>query len=108
MRLLYYVALPYTEEILNLVTLFSIDVMKQGIDIDDDYTGELGLFIYRTRLALETIDDDSEWLLDTDDAIQVLALYAARDLNSVCEYLNNIPNKPFIVGIDTYYLTYMI
>ena len=106
MKLLYYVALPYTEEILNLITLFSIDVSKQGVA--DDYTGDVGLFIYRTRLALETIDDDSEWLLNTDDALHVLALYAARDLNSVCEYLNNIPNKPFIVGIDTYYLTYMI
>ena len=106
MKLLYYVALPYTEEILNLVTLFSINVMKQGIDIDDDYTGDLGLFIYRTRLSIETIDHDSEWLLDIDDAIHVLALYAARDFNSVCEYLNNIPNKPFTVCIDKYYLTY--
>ena len=108
MKLLCYVALPYTEEILNLITLFSIDVMKQGIDIGDDYREELGLFIYRTRLALETIDHDSEWLLNTDDALHVLALYAARDLNSVCEYLNNIPNKPFTVGIDTDYLTCMI
>ena len=108
MKLLYYVALPYTEEILNLITLFSIDVMKQGIDIDDDYREELGLFIYTTRLSLEVIDHDSEWLLDIDDAIHVLALYAARDFNSVCEYLNNIPDKPFTVCIDTYYLTYMI
>ena len=106
MKLLYYVALPYTEEILNLVTLFAIDVSKQGVD--DDYTGDGGLFIYSTRLALESIDNDSEWLLDTEDAIQVLALYAARDLNSVCEYLNNIPDKPFHVVIDTHYLTYMI
>ena len=105
MKLLYYVALPYTAEILNLVTLFSIDVSKQGVD--DDYTGDVGLFIYRTRLALESIDNDSEWLLDIDDALQVLALYAAKDLNSVCEYLNNIPNKPFTVCIDTHYLTYM-
>ena len=106
MKLLYYVALPYTEEILNLITLFSIDVSKQGVD--GDYTGDVGLFIYRTRLALESIDDDSEWLLDIDDALHVLALYAARDLNSVCEYLNNIPNKPFTACIDTFYLTYMI
>ena len=104
MKLLYYVALPYTEEILNLITLFAIDVMKQGIDIDDYYREELGLFIYRTRLSLETIDHDSEWLLDTNDAIQVLALYAARDFNSVCKYLNNLPNKPFTVCIGTYYL----
>ena len=107
MKLLYHVALPYTEEILNLVTLFSIDVMNQGI-FDDDYTGDLGLFIYRTRLVLESIDNDSEWLLDIDDALHVLALYAARDLNSVCEYLNNIPNKPFTVHVDASYLNYMI
>ena len=104
MKLLYYVALPYTEDILNLITLFAIDVMKQGIDIDDDYREGLGLFIYKTRLTLETIDHDSEWLLDTNDAIQVLALHAARDFNSVCKYLNNLPNKPFTVCIDTYYL----
>ena len=106
MSLLYYAALPYTEEILNLITLFSIDVSKQGVD--DDYAEDIGLFIYRTRLALESIDNDSEWLLDIDDALQVLALCAARAFNSICEYLNNIPDKPFIVGIDTYYLTYMI
>ena len=104
MKLLYYVALPYTEEILNLITLFAIDVMKQDMDIDDGYREGLGLFIYKTCLSLETIDHDSEWLLDTNDAIQVLALYAARDLNSVCKYLNNLPNKPFTVYIDTYYL----
>ena len=106
MKLLYYVALPYTEEILNLITLFSIDVMKQGIG--DDYTGDFGLFIYKTRLVLETIDDDSEWLLDTDDALHVLALYAARDFNSICEYLNNISNKPFTACIDTHYLMHVI
>ena len=106
MKLLYYVALPYTEEILNLITLFSIDVSKQGVD--DNYTGDVGLFIYRTCLALESVDNDLEWLLNIDDALHVLALYAARDLNSVCEYLNNIPDKPFHVIIDTHYLTYMI
>ena len=106
MKLLYYVALPYTEEILNLVTLFSIDVNKYGVD--EDYTGALGLFIYHTRLALEHVDEDSEWVLDTDNALHVLALYAARDFNSICGYLNNIPNKPFTVCIDTDYLTYRI
>lgn len=103
MKLPYYVALPYTKEILNLVTLFSIDVGKQYIE-DDDYTGDLGLFIYSTRLEIETVNNISDWLLNTDDALHVLALYAARDFNSICEYLNNIPNKPFTVYIDTYYL----
>ena len=103
MKLLYYVALPYTAEILSLVTLFSIAVSKQCRG--DDYTGDLGLCIYTACLALEIIDDDSEWLLNTDDALHVLALYAARDFNSICEYLNNIPNKPFTVCIDARYLT---
>ena len=107
MKLLYYVALPYTEEILNLVTLFSIDVMKQGI-YADDCTGDVGLFTYSTRLVLESINHGSEWLLDTDDALHVLALYADRDFNGVCEYLNNIPNKPFTVHVDASYLNYMI
>lgn len=97
MKLLYYVALPYTEEILNLITLFSIDADKLCID-GDDYTRDLGLFIYRTRLVLETIDDASEWLLNTDDALHVLALYAARDFNSICEYLNTLPERPFDVS----------
>ena len=103
MKLLYYVALPYTEEILNLITLFSIDVNEYGVD--EDYTGELGLFIYSNRLALEHADHDTEWLLNSNDAIQVLALYADKDFNGVCEYLNNIPDKPFTVHIDTHYLT---
>ena len=106
MELLYYVALPYTEEILNLITLFSIDVNKYGVH--EDYTGELGLFIYRTRLALEHVDHDTEWLLNTDDALHVLALYANRGFDGVCEYLNSIPNKPFTVYVDAGYFNYKI
>ena len=97
MKLLYYVALPYTEEILSLATLFSIGVDNQCID-DGDYTRDLGLFIYRTHLILETIDDDSEWLLDTDDALHVLALYANKDFKGICEYLNTLPERPFDVS----------
>ena len=106
MELLYYVAVPNTEEVLNLATLFSIDINKFGVHEDD--TGELGLFIYSTRLALESVDHDTEWLLEVNDAIQVLAFYADRDFKSICEYLNNIPNKPFTVCIDAGYLTYSI
>ena len=106
MQLLYYVAVPYTEEILNLITLFSIDVNKYGLN--EGYTGDLGLFIYRSRLALEPIDNETAWLLEVNDAIQVLAFYAEKDFKSICEYLNNIPNKPFTVCIDAGYLTYSI
>ena len=103
MKLLYYVALPYTEEILNLVTLFAIDVSKQGVD--DDYTGDVGLFIYRTRLALESMDDDSEWLLQDIDVAQVLALYSNKDFEGICEYLNSIPERPFNVFPHSYPIT---
>ena len=106
MELLYYVALPLTEEILNLSTLFSIKV--NNLDIDDDFREELGLFIYKACLAVESIDENTEWLLDSKDAIQVLAFYANRDFNSVCEYLNNIPDKPFTVCIDQFYLNHRI
>ena len=106
MKLLYYVALPYTEEILNLITLFSIDIRNN--DLLEGHDGELGLFLYRTRLALEFVDHDAEWLLEVNDALHVLALYADRDFNSICKYLNNIADKPFHVLIDTHYLTYMI
>lgn len=106
MKLLYFVALPYTEEILNLVTLFSINIRNNN-NLVEEYEGELGLFIYRTGLALEFVDHDAEWLLEVNDALQVLALYGSKDLNGVCDYLNNIPDKPFTACIDTYYLTYM-
>ena len=103
---LYYVAVPYTEEVVNLATFLSIKL--SNVELDDEFSDKLGLFIYKSFLTLEAINDKTVWVLNTEDAIQVLALYAARDFNSVCEYLNNIPNKPFTVCIDTYYLTYMI
>ena len=104
MQLLYYVALPLTEEILNLSTLFSIDIRNN--DLVEEYAGELALFIYRTCLALDFVHHDSEWLLEDNDALQVLALYASKDLNGVCEYLNNIADKPFTVCIDAVYLNH--
>lgn len=104
MQLLYYVALPLTEEVLNLVTLFSIKI--SNLNLVGDAKEELGLFMYRAGLAVETVEDETEWLLDANDAIQVLAFYANRDFNSICEYLNNIPDKPFTACIDTNYLSF--
>lgn len=106
MKVLYYVAVPNTEEVINLATLFSIDISKYGVN--KDYTGELGLFIYNTRLLLESVDHATEWLLDNNDAIQVLALYADKDFKGMCEYLNSIPNKPFTVHVDIAYFNYKI
>ena len=101
--MLYYVAVPCTEEVIGLITLLSIktgdyDIIKRGLH-------GCGLFIYHTRLEIETIDADSEWLLETKDAIQVLAFYANKDFNGLCAYLNTLPERPFNVFINSAYLT---
>lgn len=94
--LLYYVALPYSEEVLNLVTLFAISI--------HDYkpfkpsSGGQGLFIYSECLALEDINNEYEWVLQDKDAAQVLALYANNDFKGICEYLNTLPERPFNVS----------
>ena len=101
--MLYYVAVPCTEEVIELITLFSI---KTGdYDITKRALHGCGLFIYSERLALETIDADTEWLLENKDAIQVLAYYSNKDFKGLCAYLNNIPERPFNVFIDSAYLT---
>ena len=100
--LLYYVAVPCTDEVIDLITLFSIKTGKY--DITRKAIHGRGLFIYRERLELETMDADTEWLLETKDAIQVLAFYANKDFNSICAYLNTIPDRPFNVFINSVYL----
>lgn len=94
--LLCYVAVPYTEEVINLITLFSISIggyARTQIDTQKD-----GLFIYGDCLKLEGVNGRTEWLLDTKDAEQVLAYYANKDFNSICAYLNSIPERPFNVS----------
>ena len=101
--LLYYVAVPCTDEVIDLITLFSI---KTGeYDITKRALHGYGLFIYPERLDLETIDADSEWLLETKDAIQVLAFYANKNFNGLCAYLNTIRKRPFDVYINSTYFT---
>ena len=101
--MLYYVAVPCTEEVIDLITLFSI---KTGeYDITNKDLLSYGLFIYPEGLELEKMDDDAEWLLKNKDAIQVLAFYANKDFNGLCAYLNTIPKRPFDVFINSAYLT---
>ena len=101
--MLYYVAVPCTDEVIDLITLFSI---KTGeYDITRKALHGCGLFIYPEHLELETIDADTEWLLETKDAIQVLAFYANKDFNGLCTYLNTIPVRPFIVYTNSNYFT---
>lgn len=100
--LLYYVAVPCTEEVLDIITLFSL---KTGeYDITRKAIHGCGLFIYHDQLDLETIDADTEWLLENKDATQVLAYYANKDFNSLCAYLNSLPKRPFNVYINSIYL----
>ena len=101
--LLYNVAVPCTDEVIDLITLFSI---KTGeYDITRKAIHGYGLFIYREHLELEAIDADTEWLLETKDAIQVLAFYVNKDFNSICAYLNTLPERPFDVYTNSTYLT---
>ena len=97
--MLYYVAVPCTDEVIDLITLFSI---KTGeYDITRKAIHGCGLFIYHERLELETIDADTEWLLESKDAVQVLAYYSNKDFNGLCAYLNTLPERPFNVYINS-------
>ena len=100
--MLYYVAVPCTDEVIDLITLFSIKTVEYGITKKAIHGYDL--FIYPEHLELETIEAD-EWLLETKDAIQVLAFYANKDFNGLCTYLNTLPERPFNVFINSGYLT---
>ena len=94
--LLYYVALPYSEEVLNLVTLFSIDINEHNTFKPS--SEKRGLFIYSKRLELEDINNEYAWLLQDKDAAEVLAHYANKNFKGICEYLNTLPERPFNVS----------
>ena len=101
--MLYYVGVPCTDEVIDLITLFSIqtgdyDIIKRGLH-------GCGLFLYNNQLEIETIDADTEWLLESKDAVQVLAYYSNKDFNGLCDYLNTLPERPFNVYINSAYLT---
>ena len=101
--MLYYVAVPCTDEVIDLITLFSIKTGEYSITNKNLLS--YGLFIYPEGLDLETIDADTEWLLENKDAIQVLAFYANKDFNGLCAYLNTLPERPFNVYIHSNYFT---
>ena len=100
---LYYVAVPCTEEVIDLITLLSIGIGEY--ELTKRVLERCGLFLYNNRLEIETIDADTEWLLENKDAVQVLAYYANKDFNGLCSYLNTIPERPFNVHIHSNYFT---
>ena len=100
--LLFYVALPCTqavEDILNILSITNVHY-SSGMKFTEGY----GLFIYSSKLNLEAIDRETEWVINDEDAPTVLALFANKDFNGICEYLNNIQERPFNVYITKDYL----
>ena len=100
--LLFYVALPCTqavEDILNILSITNVHY-SSGMKFTEGY----GLFIYNSKLNLEAIDHETEWVINDEDAPTVLALFANKDFNGICEYLNNIQERPFNVYITKGYL----
>ena len=101
--LLCYVAIPYTQEVVDILNFWSIPNVPSLSSLQ--FTEEYGLFIYDCNLELEDIDYETEWVINIEDVPTVLAMYANKDFNSICEYLNNIPERPFNVFINSSYLT---
>lgn len=101
--LLFYVALPCTQEVEDILNILSITNVyyHSGMKFTEGY----GLFIYNSKLNLEDIDRETEWVINDEDAPTVLALFANKDFNGICEYLNTLPERPFNVYIDSPYLT---
>lgn len=94
--LLCFVAVPFTQEVINLLNFLPIDVNYDPKTINNVY--DYGLFIYKYTLELEEVDNDSEWVISHEHVLIVLTLYANKDFNSICKYLNSIPERPFNVS----------
>ena len=101
--LLCYVAVPCTQEVEDILNILSITNHQYPSDMQ--FTEGYGLFIYKSNLELEDIDRDTEWIINIEEALPVLALYANKDFNGICEYLNNIPERPFDVYTNSQYFT---
>ena len=93
-----YVAIPCTQEVVDILNFLSIPNVSSLSCTQ--FTEECGLFIYRSNLELEVIDYETEWVINIEDVPTVLAMYANKDFNGICEYLNNIPERPFDVFIN--------
>lgn len=97
--LLCYVALPCTQEVEDILNLLSIPIMQYPSAMKS--TEGCAIFIYKSKLEIEYIDRDAEWVINIEDVPTVLTLYANKDFKGICEYLNNIPERPFDVYINS-------
>ena len=96
------VAIPCTQEVLDLLHILPIPHDKYTSDAGT--AKDCGLFIYRTKLEVEYLTV-TDWVLKGDDILNVLTLYATKDFNGICEYLNTIHERPFDVYSNSAYLT---
>ena len=101
--LLSYVALPFTQEVEDILNFLSIPNAQYHSCMR--FTEECGLFIYTFNLELENIDHETEWVINIEDVPIVLAMYANKDFNGICAYLNTLPERPFNVYINSTYFT---
>ena len=101
--LLHNVALPCTQHVQDILNILSITNVRHPSYAE--FTEGYGLFIYTYYLKIESIDYDSEWIINDEDVLTVLTLFVNKDFKGICEYLNNIPERPFDVYIDSAYLT---
>ena len=97
--LLCYVALPCTQQVKDLINFLSITYIHPS---DMKFTEGYGLYIYSSSLVLEDIDH-REWVINDEDVPTVLAYYSNKDFKGICDYLNNIPERPFDVYTDSAY-----
>ena len=101
--LLFYVALPCTQEVEDILNILPITNVHYTPGMK--FTEGCGLFIYSSKLNLEAIDRETEWVINDEDAPTVLAFYANKDFNGLCAYLNTLPERPFNVHIHSNYFT---
>ena len=101
--LLSYVALPFTQEVVDSLNFLSIPNVQSLLCTQ--FTEEYGLFIYPSNLELEVIDRETEWVINDEAVLTVLTLFATKDFKGICAYLNNIPERPFDVVINSNYFT---
>ena len=100
--ILFNVAIPctqYVQDILNILSIANVKYTSYS-----EFTEGYGLFIYKSALELEVIDYETEWVINNEDVLTVLTLFANKDFNGLCAYLNTLPERPFDVYINSFYL----
>ena len=99
--LLCYVAIPCTQQVLDILNFLSITNVRYPSDTE--FTKKYGLFIYNSILEHEKIDNKTEWVINDEDVLTVLTLFANKDFKGICDYLNNTPERPFDVYINNHW-----